>query len=56
MPRIELAQLLRPNTTSEQELLLEHFYTQFDNRSAANRQIVNVEPRCYQGAIAGTEF
>lgn len=56
MPRLELQNLLRPNTTPEQELLLEHFYTQFDNRSAANRQITNVEPLYYQGVIAGTEF
>lgn len=56
MPRIELQQLLRPTTTPDQEILLSHFYNQFDNRSAANRQIVNVEPLYYQGAVAGTEF
>lgn len=56
MPRIELQQLLRPTTTPEQEILLTHFYNQFDNRSAANRQIINVESLFYQGAIAGTEF
>ena len=56
MRRIELAQLLRPTTTPEQELLLEHFYNQFDNSSAANKIIVNVEPLFYNGLIAGTEF
>lgn len=56
MPRLELQNLLRPNTTPEQELLLEHFYSRFDNGSAANKRIVNVEPLFYQGAIAGTEF
>lgn len=56
MPRIELQQLIRPTTTPEQEILLSHFYNQFDNRSAANRNIVNVEPLYFQGAIGGTEF
>lgn len=56
MPRIELAQLLKPTTTPEQEILLNHFYSQFDNRSAANKQIINVEPLFYQGDIGGTEF
>lgn len=56
MPRIELQYLIKPNTTPEQEILLTHFYNQFDNGSAANRRIVNVEPLYYSGAIAGTEF
>jgi hypothetical protein len=56
MPRLELNNLLRPTTTPEQLLFLNDFYAQFDNRSAANRRIINVEPLFFQGAIAGTEF
>jgi len=56
MPRIELYQLLRSTTTPEQANLLEHFYRQFDNRSAVNRRIIDVNPLYYQGVIAGTEF
>lgn len=56
MPRIDLRYLIKPNTTPEQELLLEHFYNQFDNGSAANRRIANVEPLFYQGATGATEF
>lgn len=56
MPRLELQNLLKPTTTPEQEIFLTDFYNKFDNRSAANRQIINVEPLYYQGAIAASEF
>jgi hypothetical protein len=56
MPRLELIHLLKPNTTPKQALLLEFIYRQFDNRSAANRRIIDVNPLYYQGVIAGTEF
>lgn len=56
MPRIELSYLIKPTTTPAQEILLSHFFTQFDNGSAANKRILNVEPLFYTGAIAGTEF
>lgn len=56
MPRLELANLLRPQTTPEQEIFLTWFYSQFDNRSAVNRRIVNVEPLYYSDVIGGTEF
>jgi hypothetical protein len=55
MPRIELDSLIG-NMTPEQKILASWFYSQFDNRSAANRRIINVEPLFYQGTIAGTEF
>ena len=56
MPRIELPYLIRPTTTPAQEILLNHFYTFFDNGSAAKKRITNVQPLYYAGAIAGTEF
>jgi hypothetical protein len=56
MPRIELSQLLQPTATPEQVNFLTWFYSQFDNSSAANKKIINVEPLFYQGLIAGTEF
>jgi hypothetical protein len=58
MPRIELEQLISgfANITTEQLNLFRWFYQTFDNRMAANRTIVNVEPLYFQGASAGTEF
>ena len=56
MPRLELNNLLRPTTTPERELLIENFYTRFDNGAAAHQRIINVEPIFYQGIIAGSEF
>lgn len=58
MPRIELEQLIQgaSQTTPQQINLLRWFYSQFDNRSAANRRITNVEPLYFCGAVAGTEF
>jgi hypothetical protein len=55
MPRIEQADLIQ-EMTPEQRILISQFYTNFDNRSAANRRIINVEPIFYQGVSAGTEF
>lgn len=58
MPRIEMSDLMQgySQITPEQINLIKWFYQTFDNRSAANRRIINVEPLFYQGAIAGTEF
>jgi hypothetical protein len=57
MPRLELNQLLaQQNITPEQQIFLTWIYSQFDNRSAANRRIINVEPVFFQGALAGNEF
>jgi len=42
--------------TPEQKILVQQFYSKFDDRSAANRKIVNVEPLFFQGAFAGSEF
>jgi hypothetical protein len=56
MPRLELQNLLKPTTTPEQEILLTWFYSQFDNKSAVNKSIINVESLYYQGDIAATEF
>lgn len=44
------------NMTPEQKIFCSHFYATFNNRSAANRRIINVEPIHYEGAIAGSEF
>lgn len=58
MARIELQALvqrfsqIRPETAN----LFSIFYTNFDNQSAANRRIVNVEPLYFKGAIAASEF
>lgn len=57
MPRWELESLTNlKGLTYNQINLLNCFYSQFDNRSAANRRIINVEPLYYAGVIAGTEF
>lgn len=56
MARIELEHLLKPTTTPEQQIFLTMFYTLFDNKSASNRSIINVEPLFFQGTIAGSEF
>jgi hypothetical protein len=55
MARIELSQLIAEMTV-EQKIFVQWFYSQFDNGSAANRRIVNVEPIFYQGVPAGSEF
>lgn len=51
MARIELSQLIAEMTV-EQKILMQWFYSQFDNRSAANRRITNVEPIFYFGSYA----
>jgi hypothetical protein len=57
MPRLELNQLLAQySLTPEQQLFITWFYSQFDNNSAVHRQILNVEPLFYMGAIGGSEF
>ena len=58
MPFISDEDLLRglPNCSPEFKLLTKWFYQTFNNRSAANREIINVEPIYYQGAVAGSEF
>lgn len=58
MPRIDLNEMIQGNSqiTPEQIILLNWFYTTFDNGSAVNRRIVNVEPLFYMGTIVGTEF
>lgn len=58
MPYISRQQLIEgmPNISPETVLMINNFYSTFDNRSAANRQITNVEPLFYQGAVAGSEF
>jgi hypothetical protein len=56
MPRIDLQYLIKPTISPEQEIFLNHFFVQFDNRSAVNRHIANVEPLYFSGVIAGTEF
>ena len=58
MPKIEMQDLIQSYSqmTPESINLIKWFYANFDNRSAANRQIINVEPLYFQGASAGTEF
>jgi hypothetical protein len=58
MPFISENDLIQglPNCTPEFKNLVRWFYSEFNNRSAANRTIVNVEPLFYQGLLAGTEF
>jgi len=58
MARIELRDLLAAQTfTPAQDILFNYFYSIFDAQSAgSNRHITNVEPVCYQGASAGSEF
>lgn len=58
MPFISAENLIQgyPNIQPETVNLIRWFYSQFNSRSAANRNIVNVEPLYYKGAIAGTEF
>jgi len=55
MAKIDLDNLIG-NMSPEQKIFVSGFYSQFDNRSAANRRIINVEPLYYNGVIAGTEF
>ncbi len=55
MAKIELSQLVS-EMTPEQKILSQHFYQTFDNKSAANRTIVNVEPLYYIGSSAASEF
>jgi hypothetical protein len=52
MPRIELDSLIG-NMTPEQKILTSWFYSQFDNRSAVNRRIINVEPITLIIAVGG---
>lgn len=58
MPRLELEQVIGgySQISPAQVNLLRHFYASFDNRSAANRRITNVEPIFFSGASAGSEF
>lgn len=58
MPFISENDLIQglPNCSPEFKNLVRWFYSEFNNRSAANRTIVNVEPLFYQGLLAGTEF
>ena len=58
MPYIGLQDLLRGfgQLTPEQVIFINWFYSQFDNRSAANRQIINVEPIFYMDIIGINEF
>jgi hypothetical protein len=39
----------------EQQNFIENFYNMFDS-GGVHKKIVNVEPLCFQGKIAGTEF
>ena len=55
MAKIDLTQLIA-EMTPEQKILMQSFYANFDNDSAANRNIVNVEPVFYKGPIAGHEI
>jgi len=48
--------LLFPTSLPETINFVRGFYSQFDNRSAANKKIINVEPLSFIGVIAGTEF
>jgi hypothetical protein len=59
MPRIEQQYLIASCGLDPVRInLIRHFYTQFDYRTTAgiNRRIVNVEPLCYEGATAASEF
>lgn len=58
MPYISREDLIQgyPNIMPETVNLIRWFYDNFDNRSAANRNIVNVEPLYFIGASAGSEF
>lgn len=58
MPFISAENLIQgyPIIMPETVNLIRWFYSQFNNRSAANRTIVNVEPLFYQNAYAGSEF
>jgi hypothetical protein len=55
MPFIDQSDLVQ-NMTPEQRIFVSGFYSQFNNRSAANRQILNVDPLYYHGGTAGSEF
>ena len=58
MPYLSLENMQRgfSQIDPEQTILINAFYVAFDSRNGANRQIVNVEPITYIGAIAGSEF
>lgn len=56
MPRLELKDLLYPVHSLQQELFITDFYNRFDNRSAANRYISNVELLTFGYLRAGSEF
>lgn len=55
MAKIELSQLIA-EMTPEQKILCQGFYSMFDNRNAANRRIINIEPVFFSGVIAGHEI
>lgn len=55
MAKINIKNLIG-HMTVEQQILAQYFYSKFDNRSAAYKEIINVEPIYYCGAIAGGEF
>jgi hypothetical protein len=57
MPRIELDQLINSKgIDAPLVILLNWFYSQFDNRNGANHRIANMEFLHYTGIIAGSEF
>lgn len=57
MPRLEIQDITRNrNITQVQVTFINWFYSQFDNGSAANRRIVNVEPVYYTGIFGTAEF
>jgi hypothetical protein len=57
MPLISQEQfLLQKGLTAEQINLITWFYSVFDDRSAVNRRIIDVDFLFYQGLIAGSEF
>lgn len=42
--------------TPEQKIMMVDFYSKFNNRSAINKQIVNIEPLYYHNVSVGSEF
>lgn len=57
MPKIPIAALIAQNPADGDRInFLTWFYAQFDSSIAAHQTILNVEPLCYIGLIAATEF
>lgn len=44
------------NMTPEQKIMMSSFYSTFDNRSAANKKIINIEPLYFNGSVSISEF